>query len=315
MEQLDSRRLKNSASESIAKAGFDPRKLVLFHTAVALALSLAVLAIDLVLEQQIGNTGGLSGVGMRSVLETVQTVLLQAQIIALPFWQIGWLYASLKIARGATAEKKDLLEGFRQFFPQLRLLLLKGLIFAGLALAGVYAGAFLATMLPSAGNIADLMNPSLTDEQWMNLFMQMMLPVMIIGGVAALALCVPFFYRFRLAEYFMLEMPRLGARVALRASRNLMRGRMWQMMRLDLSFWWFWLMTVVVSVLGWADVLLPWMGIELPWTAEMSYFIAYLLAAAAQLVLHYFCKAKVDAVYAHAYLALLPKEEKTNEFN
>lgn len=313
MEQLNSRRLKNSASGSIEKAGIDPRKLVLFHTAVVLALSLAVLAIDFVLEQQIGSTGGLSGVGMRSVLETVQTVLQQAQIIALPFWQIGWIYASLKIARGETAENKDLLEGFRQFFPQLRLMILKGLIFFGLAFAGVYAGALVATMLPSAGTLTDLMNPALTDEQWMALFLQMMLPMMIIGGLAALALCVPFFYRFRLAEYFMLERPQLGARVALRASRNLMRGRMWQMMRLDLSFWWFGLMTVAVSALGLADLLLPWMGIELPWTAEISYFITYLLAAAAQLVLYYFCKAKVDVTYAHAYLSLLPKEETSNE--
>ena len=315
MEQLDSRRLKNSASESIVKAEFDPRKLVLFHTAVMLALSLAVVVMDFVLEQQIGNTGGLSGVGMRSVLETVQTVLQQAQIIALPFWQIGWVYASLKIARGETAGNKDLLEGFRQFFPQLRLMILKGLIFFGLAFAGMYAGALVATMLPAAGNVMDLTNPALTDEQWMALFLQMMLPMMVIGCVAALALCVPFFYRFRLAEYFMLERPQLGARVALRASRNLMRGRMWQMMRLDLSFWWFGLMTVAVSTLGLADVLLPWMGIELPWSAEISYFVTYLLAAAAQLVLHYFCKAKVDATYAHAYLSLLPKEEMSNEAN
>ena len=75
MEQLNSRKLKNSAAASIEKAGFDPRKLVLFHTAVALALSLVALAIDFALELQIGNTGGLSGVGMRSVLETVQAVL------------------------------------------------------------------------------------------------------------------------------------------------------------------------------------------------------------------------------------------------
>ena len=313
MEQLNSRKLKNSAAASIEKAGFDPRKLVLFHTAVVLALSLVALAIDFALELQIGNTGGLSGVGMRSVLETVQAVLQQAQMIALPFWQIGLLYAAVKIARGETAEKKDLLQGFRQFFPQLRLMILKSLIFFGLAFAGVYAGALLASMLPVSGNIMDLTNPSLTDTQWMELFMQLALLPMIIGCVAALALCVPFAYRFRMAEYFMLERPQLGARIALRASRTLMRGKMWKMMKLDISFWWFWLLTVVVSVLGWADVLLPQMGIELPWTAQISYFVAYLVAALAQLVLHYFCKAKVDVTYAHAYLALLPKEETTNE--
>ncbi|MBQ8768699.1 MAG: DUF975 family protein [Oscillospiraceae bacterium] len=312
MRLPDSCRLKNAAAESIKNANGQPGKLVVFHTAVILALSLAALAVDWLLEQGIGNTGGLDGVGMRAVLTTVQRALMLAQIIALPFWQLGWLYATVKTARGERTGKKDLLEGFRQFFPYLRLTVLKGLIYFGLAFGAAYAASFITMLLPF-GSGMDLMDPNLTEAELFALMEQIAVPMSVISAVLSLVLCVPFFYRFRMAEYCLLDDPRMGARAALRGSRQRMQGNLWQLVRLDLSFWWYWLLTALVSALGWADVLLPLAGIELPWRAEVSYLAAYLLSAAAQLVLYCFCKAKVDVTYAHAYLTLLPKEENADE--
>lgn len=309
----ENRQLKAAAKESILRSACAPGKLVALHTAVILVISLLTLVVDLVLERQIGNTGGLSGVGTRSVLETVRTVLQYAQLIALPFWQVGWIYATLKIARGEDAEKKDLLEGFRKFFPFLRLTVLKSLIFTGLALGAVYVAAWIITMFPFANSTLDLADPNLTAEALIAAVEPLIVPAAVLSGILALGLCLPFFYRFRMAEYCLLEDPKAGARAALRRSGMLMRGNKRKLLQLDVSFWWFWLMAVAVSVLGWADVLLPWMGIELPWTAEVSCFIAYLLAAAVQLALYYFCKPYLDVTYAHAYLALLPKEEDSYE--
>lgn len=310
MELLDSRRLKNAASESISKAACDPKKLVAFHTAAMLLLSLAAWAIDLVLQERIGNTGGLDGVGLRSVLETVQTVLQQAQVIVLPIWQMGLVFAVLKIARGEKAAVADLTEGFRRFFPVLRLMILRGFILIGVILGAAYASSFIVMMTPLADpilslNITDI--TQITDAEFFDQMLQVAIPMMILTAVLALLLYVPLFYRFRLADYFLLDNPKLGARAALRSSRVLMRGNMWKWIRLDLSFWWFWLLTVLVSALGWADMILPAAGFELPWTENVSYFAAFLLAATAQLALYYFCKAKVDVTYARAYIAL--KEE------
>lgn len=313
MELPESRRLKRAANESILGSACDPRRLALLHTAVVLVLSLAALAIDFALEQKIGNTGGLSGVGTRSVLQTVQQALAWVQILAVPFWQVGWIYATVRIARGEAAGKRDLLEGFRKFMPFLRLTVLKGLIFAGLIIVGVYAASFIVMLLPTSGTMTQMLDPNITEAELLALAESLMVPMAVAGCVLSLALCIPFFYRFRMAEFVLLDEPGLGARGALRGSKGLMRGNMWRLMRLDLSFWWFWLLTLVISVLSWSDILLPWMGVALPWSAEVSYFMAYLLAAAAQLVLHYFCKAQVDVTYAQAYLALLPKEEKIYE--
>lgn len=309
----ESKRLKSAANASILRAKCDSKRLVAFHTAVALVLSLAALAIDFALEQKIGNTGGLSGVGTRSVLETVQQVLQQAQVIAWPFWQVGWLYATVKIARREATDKKDLAEGFRRFPGFLRLMILKALIFFGLALGAAYAASFIVMMLPMSNTMTTMMNPNITEVELMALLEPLMLPLAVISGVLSLALCVPFFYRFRMAEYFLLDNPQLGARAALRGSGLLMRGNMWKLVRLDLSFWWFWLLQLAVSAISAMAVILPLAGIQMPWGAEISEFIAYLLSAVAQLALYYFCKAQLDVTYAHAYLALLPKEEEKYE--
>ena len=312
MELLDSRRLKNAASESISKAACDPKKLVAFHTAAMLLLSLAAWAIDLVLQERIGNTGGLDGVGLRSVLETVQTVLQQAQVIVLPIWQMGLVFAVLKIARGEKAAVADLTEGFRRFFPVLRLKILKGLVLLGVIFAAGYVSSFVVMMLPQAESVMELMLSDLTqisEEAFFAQMSQIAVPMMVITTVLSLLLYVPFFYRFRMAEYVLLDNPGCRARQAMRSSRALMKGNVWAWIRLDLSFWWFWLLTVLVSALGWADMILPAAGFELPWTENVSYFAAFLLAATAQLALYYFCKAKVDVTYAHAYMELLPKEE------
>lgn len=316
MTLRDRRGLKKAANDSIKNAVCQPGKLVLFHTAAMLALSLVALVLDYALEQQIGSTGGLDGVGMRSVLETAQKSLRWAQIIALPFWQLGWVYATMKIARGETADKTDLLEGFRRFFPYLRLTVLKGLIFIGVAITAVYISSFVVMMTPLADPIMDMMTSDLANITEAELLAQMeriAVPMTIISAVLSVALMVPFFYRFRMAEYVLLDTPGIGARAALRGSRILMRGNLWKLMGLDLSFWWFWLLTLIVSALGWSDVILPMAGIKLPWAAEISYFVAFALSAAAQLVLYYFCKAKVDVTYAHAYMTLLPNEENAYE--
>ncbi len=312
MTLTDSRRLKNAASDSIKKTACNPGKLVVIHTAVILALSLAAWAVDLVLQNKIGNTGGLSGVGARSVLTTVQRVLRLAQIVALPVWKIGWIFATMKIVRGEKTGVADLAEGFRRFFLFLRLMVIKGLIGFGVILAAVYASSFIVMLTPLADLLMDFAVTDIADLAETELFAQLMqiaVPLMAITAVVAFVLYVPFFYRFRMAEYVLLDNPQIRARDALRGSRILMKGNMWKWMRLDLSFWWFWLLTILVSTLGWLDVLLPMVGIELPWTANVSYFVAYLLAAAAQLVLYYFCKPQVDVTYAHAYMALLTEED------
>ncbi len=311
----DSRRLKNTAATSVKNAAYDPRKLVAFHTAVILVVSLVALLLDFLLQEKIGDTSGLSGVGLRSVLTTVQKLLRLVQIVVLPFWQMGWLFAAIKIARGKRADKDDLKEGFRRFAPLLRLTLVKSLIFIALGFAAAYTASVIVLMLPAAEPITDTMMETMstdvlnmTEAELYAMIQPVAVPLMLASAVLSLGLMLPAFYFLRFAEYCLLDGEKIGAFAMLRKSFKMMRGNLWYMVRLDLSFWWFYLLTVLVSVLGWLDVLLPAAGVVLPWSEEISYFLSFLLAAVAQFVLYYFCKAKVDVTYAHAYLSLLPKK-------
>ena len=302
--------LKQQGKQALSAHERQAKKLITLHTGAVLAASLLVLLVTMLLDYGIASTGGLQGMQTRSILTTLQLVLQFAMTIALPFWQISWLYIMLRFYRGNCAEASDLLVGFRNFKSVLRLTLLKGLIFAGLIFAGVYAGYFVILATPLATPLMEAML-STADEEAMQFAIaaameQLQLPILLVGGSISLLLCAPFFYRFRQAEYFLLEHSTLGARTALRASRRMMRGNAWRMLKLDLSFWWFWLLSVLTSSVAYADILLPLLGVELPIPEAITFIGAFVVSIPLQLLLYRNCKLQVDATYAAAYEALNP---------
>ena len=77
-----------------------------------------------VLDLGIAQTGGLSGISNRTVLETVQSILSAASMILLPFWEIGYLCAALQFARRQSADTTSLYHGLRHWGVVLRIMLL-----------------------------------------------------------------------------------------------------------------------------------------------------------------------------------------------
>ena len=120
--------LKQASRDSLFASKGDPKRIILIHTLVSLGVTFLLGAISFALERQISNTGGLSGLGLRSVLSTAQVVLQIAQMALLPFWEAGYYWATLKMARREDVQPGSLLEGFRRFGPYLRLTLLRSLI-------------------------------------------------------------------------------------------------------------------------------------------------------------------------------------------
>ena len=90
---------RKKGADALADASFSPQRLVLIHTAAALGLSLILNILHYVLQQGIAGTGGLSGIGTRTVLEFIQTVLQIVNLVVLPFWNIGYLYTTLLLSR------------------------------------------------------------------------------------------------------------------------------------------------------------------------------------------------------------------------
>jgi uncharacterized membrane protein len=305
----------SAAKDSLAKAN-KPGRVILIHTGAVLLLSLLMMGVDYFLDQQISTTGGLSGMGLRSILTTIQSSLRLFQFILLPFWQIGYTYYTLRIAQGENADIPDLFQGFRRFGPILRLkLLFAGITFL-LIMACSYISSFLFTLTPWAApliqDLETLMGGTLDETALMNAVYSMspkaFIPIMTIFCLCFLAGGIFLFFRFRLAELWLMDHPGKGALAALRSSRMAMHGNFKAMLKIDLSFWWFYLLEVIVTALCFGDLILGAIGLEMTTDAFSHYLVFYSLYVWAQMALYWWKRNEVCVTYAHAYMALCPKE-------
>lgn len=312
---LEPSAIRTAANGSLERAE-KPGRVILIHTGTILLISLLLTAADFLLNRQISTTGGLSGMGMRSILTTIQSVLRLTQAVVLPFWQIGYTHYTLKVAQGQSAGLSDLTEGFRRFGPVLRLKALMAGIIAILVFASAYASSMIFMLTPWAApmmqEMEELMATTVDEQALMDAIVAMAeditVPVMIIFSLCFLAGSIFLFFRFRLAELWLMDHPQGGALAALRESRQLMRGNWKAMLRVDLSFWWFYLLEVLVTVLCYGDVVLGAMGVEMTTDAFGSYILFFVLYLCAQLALYWWKRNEVAVTYAHAYMQLCPKE-------
>ena len=311
---LEPSALRTAATGSLERAE-KPGRVILIHTGAILLISLLLTAADFLLNRQISTTGGLSGMGMRSILTTIQSMLRLTQAVLLPFWQIGYTYYTLQVAQGKPAGISDLTEGFHRFGPVLRLKMLM----AGMAVLLIFASTYVSSMLfmltpwaaPMMQRMEELMASPMDDQAFLEEIVAMAeditVPVMVIFGICFLAGAIFLFFRFRLAELWLMDHPQGGALAALRESHDLMRGNWKAMLRIDLSFWWFYLLEVLVTVLCYGDVVLGTMGVEMTTDAFGSYILFYVLYLCAQLALYWWKRNEVAVTYAHAYLTLCPE--------
>lgn len=312
MDIRDRHTIKSEAAAALNAAPRQSKKLVLIHAGVSAAVLLVLSLIDLLLQQQIASTSGLGGLGARTILSTAQTIVEYIGSVALPFWNMGYIFAVLAMSRREKAEPPVLLEGFRKFGPVLRLLLLQNALFLGLAILCFYPSLILFLISPLATPLSTVLEPLVTDASLIDTaallenpeVLAAIVPLLILFCVIYLLLAIPMFYRFRMANFALADAPKSGAFAAFRSSSQMMRGNRWALFRLDLSFWWFYLLQAVSAVLCYGDVLLARLGIELPVSSDVSYFLFYALGLAAQTALYYWARNQVTVAYAKVYDAL-----------
>ena len=317
---FDPPKLRGDTKDSLSQAN-KPGRVILIHTGVVLLATLLLSIADFLLSQLISNTGGLNGMATRSILTTIQSLLRLAQIIAIPFWQIGYTYYTLKVARGAPTRLTDLTEGFRRFGPVLRLkALMAGMLFL-LMMVSSYAGSILFMMTPWATPVLREMeallatNPSEAElmEAFTVIATDASVPILIICGLCFLAGGIFLFFRFRLADLWLMAHPDSGALAALRNSKKAMQGNWKAMFHIDLGFWWFYLLELLVSVLCYGDRFMGLFGLEMTNDAFSHYLIFFSLYVWAHMALYWWKRNEVAVTYAHAYLTLCPDPVETKE--
>ena len=315
MNDFNSQSLKKTAASRLSDATYDPRRLAAIHIGVSLGATLLIATVSFILEQKIGTTGGLSGIGLRSVLTTAQSFLQLVLTLLAPFWEIGIVFAAIRLVRGLPARPDSLTAGFRRFGPVLRLKLLQMLLYGALAMLCMYLSAAIFTMTPLSADFQALMLPFLEnamrtgetaalDAQMMDAIMQTMLPLFPIFIVVFLAALLPLMYRLRMAEYILMDDVPCGAMAAMVASWRMTRKRATVLLRLDLSFWWFYALQALTLVLAYGDQLLPLLGVPLPIGQSAAYFLFYGLYVAGELALFWRFGSYLHTSYAAAYEAL-----------
>lgn len=303
--------LRQEAAERLQQSAYNPKKLVLLHTVVALGSFLLSTLVNYFLSLQMENTGGLSGMEAGNMLATAQSVLELAVTVGLPFWNIGLVFAALHWARRQTAGPADLLQGFRRFRSVLGYLLLRAGLFLMLGLAITNISSTIYMMTPFATPLVNLLTPFLqqdgsaeglmTDAFLATLF-QELVPLLILSAVLFALVAIPLFYRLRFSEFAVMSGLTCGK--AMLKSIAVTRGNCLQILKLDLSFWWYYLLLGLSILISYGDALLPALGISLPLSATASSLVFYSLGLVCQGVLLWQCEAGRLTVYGLAYRTL-----------
>lgn len=296
------------------------RKLVLIYSGVLALLTLGINGVYLLLDEQIGGTGGLDGLGLRSVLQTVQSVLNYGNTIFGPVWSAGFLFAMLTLVRGGAPRSRDLLEGFRRLGRVLGYMAFQFLIVVALMTAAIYAAAILFVFSPMGAEFTELLGPVLSDPNLITaggaIDMTMIpaeamaaaaLPMTVLVAAVFLPLYAWISYGFRMALYLVMTSPIGGVRAHF-ASRMLMRGHKWQLLKLDVSFWWYYALIALAAVVGYLDLILGMLGVAVPINATVLYFLTMGAYLALQMAVALWKKPAVDAAYLLAFESIAHPE-------
>ena len=262
--------------------------------------------------------------GLRSILSTAQTVLPLVQALVLLGLEIGYCHVAMCIYRNEPVSQNTLFGGFQRFFPFLRAVLIQGFLYAAAGLMSLYASVYIFLMLPVSADFQKLIMPMIQsvsalngtitlDAATMEAATGALMPAVWIFIVLFLLVFIPMHYRYRMVPYCLIDQHRPRALLAMHQSRMLMHRNRFALLKLDLSLWWFYGLQILIMLVCYGDSILSLLGITLPFSPTVSYFVFLILSLALQFAVYYFSMNRISVTYATAYEALLHSlQEKAN---
>lgn len=309
---MDIRNLKHSAAGSLSDTGYSPGRLVLIHTGAVLTLSLVLTAINQILDSTFGSVGGISGMETQAMLSTVQWVLQLVTMVVTPFWSAGLIFAALGYAGKRSVTPSSLLEGFRRWKPILSSGLMIGLRYTVLAFISMFLSSQLFMFTPFATPVYEAalqvtQNPELDiyallgdSMTWLSVTYTALFLI-----VYAL-LALPVFYNYRMVNYLILDNPDMGGLQATILSRMMMRGKRLKLVKLDLSFWWYYALEMLCAALAFVPLLFSALDVSLPMSESVAFWLFQILSVLLQLALQHWAKPRLSVTYALCYNDFLP---------
>ncbi len=310
--------VKSVARELLSRAG-QLRQILLVYCGILLASCLVTTGLGQGLGNLMSRSGGLGNLGTRSLLSTLQTLLPMAHTLVLLVLDLGLLAAMLRISRGQFTSPQTLRTGLARFFPLLRLLLLQIPIYLALGLAMVYASMMVFFMTPLSNGVIELLTPMVnsgadpqqlvtmltTDDAALMAFLKAVAPMYGILLVLMAAVMIPVSYRLGVAQLVIVEDPRAGAFRALSESFRMTRRNCMAFFKLDLSFWWYYLASMLVNVLPFLDSVVP--------MSESAGWLLYGLSLVLQIGLYYFFRPRLEVGRCLIYNAIRPKPQSAGQ--
>lgn len=300
------------------KTGKEPQKVVLIYAAILAAAALAGNLAGYLLGGQISQAVGLQGMNTRAVLSTAKVVVTIAQLLLVEGLALGYCAAMLRIARGQYVSGSTLKAGLERLWLLVRTRLLEGVILTAMSFALCMVVVNIYLLTPFSNRLVLSKMPlveagELTTEAMLSLWStayQVLLPVTVLYVVALIPLLWYFSAVYRLVDYLLIEKPQLGALGALHESRRRMRGSMRMLLRVDLSFWWYYLLQAATKVL-YPGLILAALGVTLSVSPTVFLVAALVIYLAADFAVRYFFSNRVAVTYALFYDSLCPKEAET----
>ena len=320
MDICNTSEIKAAALRRLTDAG-QAKRIAAIYAGVTLGLSALVTILGLVLEAMMSGATGLGGMGRRTILSSVQSMLPWVVGLITMCVELGYQAAMLRVARGQYASPQTLRLGFDRFWVLLRCILLEGVILFAIAFGGIYIATMLFMLTPFSGRVMEVLSPVLEnvtllspemvlDEALYDQLMQAMIPAFVMCAIVVAAAAIPVLYRLRMARFVIIDKPGIGALAALRESRKMMKGNCLRLVKLDISLWPYYIGCVFASLLCYGDVLLPMMGVRFPWSDTVSYYLFFALYLAVQFAVYYFLRNQAEVAYSIAYDSIRPKEPK-----
>lgn len=307
MAELNPKELKSQARSILDSTACDHRRLVLIYSGVTVALMLASGGLQLFLSQQISSTGGLAGLGMRSILQTVEVILSYVNMFFGPFWSAGLLSVVIGIVQDQTPQPGNLLDGFRRFGRLLSYLFLEMCIAMIVSTAVVYLSSYVFMVTPAGRTFTEALLPLVSDGVLdpasipTDVLMEAALPLCLVF----LAFFIPIYgfisYSMRMSRYLLMSNKQFRSVSALAYSLQYMKGHKLKMLKLDLSYWWYYLLSALITGVGYLDVILINLGIQLPFSSDVAYIVTLALYGVLYLVLDLWMRMQVDTTFVLAY--------------
>ena len=311
------RAIRAAAQEALA-VHQNPQRIPLVYAGISAALALAITIISHLITLKIDQMTGLANMGNRAVFSTIKTALPLVQLIFLMCWEMSYHMCALRFARRRYVDLTDLKAGFPKFGALLRTKLLTIAVYLGLSIVAMYASVFVFMLLPISNAFYEVMEPLLDattilsggiviDDATLAAATAAIWPVFLIFAAVLAVLGLPILYSFRMIPYCIADNSHRGAAAILKESRTMMKGNKLNLFKLDLSFWWFFLLEGLITTTAYLDSILPLAGITFPWSNTVSYYGFYIISLIGQILLSWAYLNRISVSRACFYEAIRPE--------